>query len=157
MQIRMLSHHEIDTAVEFLQAMISAMASYGGHPAQEAEPTHQWLRDRILSTITATDHLFLVAELSPSGQLVGLLEASIARFPVVFQPKSSLHISAVYVQPSHRRSGIATSLMTTAFEWGREQGCMEADLNVLCHSPARSLYEELGFAPFQIEMRRTLL
>jgi len=46
--------------------------------------------------------------------------------------------------------------METTLDWGRERGCAEADLHVLQHSPAKSLYESLGFAPFEIEMRRAI-
>ncbi|MBD1842057.1 GNAT family N-acetyltransferase [Cyanobacteria bacterium FACHB-63] len=133
------------------------MASLGGHALQDPHSISNWLRKPIQSQIDSPDHLFLIAELDiSSNQLIGILEASIIELSSVFLPKSSLHIHAIYVAPQYRRSGVARSLMEAAFKWGRDKGCMEADLNVLRDSPAKLLYESLGFEDFQIEMRRKL-
>jgi ribosomal protein S18 acetylase RimI-like enzyme len=157
MQIRRLAHQEIDTVIEFLQAMLDTMASFGGHVLQDSHSVSTWFRDSIQSQIESPNHLFLVVELNASpSQLIGVLEASIIELHSVFRPKSSLHIHAIYVVPEHRRSGIARSLMEAAFKWGQDKGCTEADLNVLRNSPAKLLYEGLGFEDFQIEMRRKL-
>ncbi|WP_256871662.1 GNAT family N-acetyltransferase [Nostoc sp. TCL26-01] len=157
MQIRKLVHQEIDTVIEFLQAMLDAMASFGGHALQDPHSVSSWFRDSIQSQIESPNHLFLVAELNvSSSQLIGVLEASIIELHSVFLPKSSLHIHAIYVVPEHRCSGVARSLMKAAFQWGRDNGCTEADLNVLRNSPAKLFYEGLGFEAFQIEMRRKL-
>jgi ribosomal protein S18 acetylase RimI-like enzyme len=157
MQIRKLVHQEIDTVIEFLQAMLDAMASFGGHALQDPHSVSNWFRDSIQSQIESPDHLFLVVELNVSpSQLIGVLEASVIELHSVFLPKSSLHIHAIYVVPEHRRSRVARSLMETAFRWGRDKGCTEADLNVLRNSTAKLLYEGLGFEDFQIEMRRKL-
>ena len=94
-----------------------------------SDSVSNWFQDNIQSQLTSADHLFLVAELNPpSNPLIGVLEASITAFHPVFLAKSSLHIHAVYVVPAYRRSGVARSLMEAAFEWGREKGCIEADL-----------------------------
>ncbi|MBC6435529.1 GNAT family N-acetyltransferase [Nostoc sp. HG1] len=157
MQIRKLSHQEIDTVIEFLQAMLDEMTSFGGHVLQKPDSGSKWFRDRIQSQIDSPDHLFLGVELNPSSnQLIGTLEASIANLPPVFLPKSSLHIHAIYVDFEYRRSGVARSLMEAAFKWGRDKGCTETDLHVLQNSSAKLLYEGLGFEAFQIEMRRKL-
>jgi ribosomal protein S18 acetylase RimI-like enzyme len=157
MQIRKLSHQEIEMIVEYLQAMLDEMASFGGHGFQNSDAGSTWLRDCIQSQITAPDHLFLGGELDTvPSQLIGILEASIAHLPPVFLPKSSLHIHAIYVVPAYRRCGVARSLFEAAFQWGRDKGCTEVDLHVLQNSPAKLLYEGLGFKAFQIEMRRRL-
>ena len=157
MQIRKVSSQDTDTAVGFLQAMVNEMATYGGHPTLGSKQVSSWFRDHVHSHIESQDHIFLAAALrAPSRQLVGILEASIAGLHPVFAPHTSLHIHAVYVAPEHRRSGVARQLVEEAFEWGRRKGCVEADLNVLQQSPARTLYEGLGFKVFQIELRRRL-
>lgn len=157
MQIRKLVHQDIDIVIEFLQAMLDAMTAFGGHALQDAHSVSNWFRDSIRSQIESPNHLFLVAELTASpSQLIGVLEASVIELHSVFLQKSSLHIHAIYVVPEHRRSGVARSLMESAFIWGQEKGCAEADLNVLRNSPAKLLYESLGFEDFQIEMRRKL-
>jgi GNAT superfamily N-acetyltransferase len=157
MQIRKLSHQEIDIAIEYLQAMLDDMTSFGGHGFQASEAGATWLCDSIQPQIDSPDRLFLGAEFDASSrQLVGILEASIINLPPIFLPKSSLHIHAIYVVPAYRRSGVGRSLMESAFQWGRDKGCTEVELNVLQNSPAQSLYKGLGFAAFQIEMRREL-
>lgn len=157
MQIRKLAHQEIDTAIEFLQAMLDAMAFFDGHALQDSHFISNCLREPIQSQIDSPDHLFLVAELDSSpNQLIGILEASIIELSSVFLPKLSLHIHAIYVAPQYRRSGVARLLMEAAFKWGQDKGCTEAGLNVLQNSPAKLLYKSLGFEDFQIEMRRKL-
>jgi ribosomal protein S18 acetylase RimI-like enzyme len=158
MQIRKLAHQEIDIAIEFFQAMLDEMTSFGGHILQEPPSASKWLRDSIQSQIESPDRLFLVVELDTrSSQLIGILEASIIHLAPIFLPKSSLDIYAIYVVPEHRRSGVARSLMASALKWGQDKGCTEATLNVLWrNSPARLLYEGLGFEDCQIEMRREL-
>jgi len=157
MQIRNLSHQDVDTAIGFLQAMVDEMASCGGHPTQDLSQTSNWFRDHIGSHIDPSDFLFLIAEITPSSsQPIGILEASITGLHPVFLPRASLHIHSIYVALEHRRSGVARRLIEEAFEWGREKGCEEADLNVLQRSPAMSLYQDLGFVAFQVEMRRRL-
>ncbi|MBD2495420.1 GNAT family N-acetyltransferase [Nostoc sp. FACHB-280] len=158
MQIRKLSHQEIEIVVEYLQAMLDDMTSFGSHYVfQDSDSGSNWLRDCIQQQIDSPDHLFLGIQLdAASSQLIGIIEASIANLLSVYLPKSSLHIHAIYVVPTYRRSGVARSLFEAAFQWGRDKGCTEVDLHVLQNSPAKSLYEGLGFEAFQIEMRRKL-
>lgn len=137
--------------------MLDEMASFGGHVFQNSDAGSTWLRDCIQSQINSPDHLFLGVELDTEpSQLIGILEASIAHLPPVFLPKSSLHIHAIYVVPTYRRSGVTRSLMEATFQCGRENRCTEVDLHVLQNSPAKSLYEGFRFEAFQIEMRRKL-
>ncbi|OKH30402.1 hypothetical protein NIES2101_42450 [Calothrix sp. HK-06] len=157
-QIRRLSvKEEIEPFIKFFQAMLTEMTSFGGHPLQDANSLLSSLRYPIQEDVQSPDCLLLVAELnSPESQLIGILEANIANLYPIFLPKSSLHIRAVYVTPKFRRRGIALSLFEEAFAWGRVKGCTEVDLNVLLSSPAKVLYESLGFEAFEIEMRRKL-
>jgi GNAT superfamily N-acetyltransferase len=155
--IRSVALQDIDVAANFLSAMVKEMADVGGHSIQDSDQVSIWFRDHIHSLIDDADHLFLLAEIELASRIsVGLLEASIANLHPAFLPLSSLHIHAVYVAPRYRRAGVARSLFDRAFEWGRKNGCVEVDLNVLQHSPAKKLYQELGFEIFQVEMRRKL-
>ncbi len=107
MQIRKLAHQEIDTIVEFLQAMLDEMASFGGHVLQNPHSISNGFRDSIQSQLESPDHLFLAAELNASSSpLIGILEARITELHPIFLPKSSLHIHAIYVAPEYRRSGV---------------------------------------------------
>lgn len=55
----------------------------------------------------------------------------------------SAHINAVYVQPAHRRRGIASVLMQLAIKWARERGCTRVRLR--SSDEGRFLYERVGF------------
>jgi GNAT superfamily N-acetyltransferase len=146
---------DMEVATEFFRAMLEAMTTFGGHALQDAAVVEDWCRDRLQTKLRAPNYLFLVAETQSSPQqLTGFLEANVDSLHPVFFSTSSLHISAIYVTPDHRRMGVARLLMEAALNWGREQGCTEADLHVLQQSPAKSLYQELGFEPFEVEMRR---
>ncbi len=52
------------------------------------------------------------------------------------------------VAPTHRGRGLALAVMAALVEWGAAQGAITAYLQVLGdNTPARRLYEPLGFAP----------
>jgi ribosomal protein S18 acetylase RimI-like enzyme len=85
-----------------------------------------------------------------------LVAAQIVALAEAFAPQKTLHISAVYVVPTGRRQGLAQRLLEAALDWGRHAGCVEADLHVLVHNPARALYERLGFTVFELTMVRRL-
>jgi len=157
MKIRKFSSPDIETAIQFLAAMVDEMVISGGHPIHDVGNLTDWFAKRIKSVMDSEIHLFLIAESETiPSRLLGILEASIVELHPVFIPKTCLHINSIYVRPEYRRSGIARGLIDKAFEWGRQNDCVEADLNVLWNSPARSLYQNMGFSPFQIEMRRRL-
>ena len=86
----------------------------------------------------------------------GMLDASIQAPEEVFAPRRMVHIHALYVQPGWRKKGVGGKLLEAALEWGRQNGCQEAELNVLAGSPARALYESMGFVPFEVNLRRSL-
>jgi ribosomal protein S18 acetylase RimI-like enzyme len=157
MRIRNADRLDVEVAVEFMLAMLDEMASVEGHPLAERGQVSAWLRERITSAIHAPDHLLLVAETSSSEpQTIGVVEASITELHAVFAPKRVLHIHAIYVQPSHRRQGIARSLMVEAMQRGKLMDCEEVALNTLVGNPARRLYESMGFQVFELDMRKSL-
>jgi ribosomal protein S18 acetylase RimI-like enzyme len=58
------------------------------------------------------------------------------------------HIFMLYVDPNHRRKGIATALLNQAQQWGQQRGDTRLGLQVFTHNPeAIALYEKLGFMP----------
>ena len=68
--------------------------------------------------------------------------------------KKCFHISVVYVISEFRQQGIATALVQEALRLACDQGCQEADLNVLFNNEkARHLYKKLGFNVFQYQLR----
>jgi len=87
-------------------------------------------------------------------RIAAFLEGNIVRPYEVFTRQKIFHISIVYVIPEARRQGIATALVREALAWAGDQGCREADLNVLfTNEKARHLYKKLGFNVFQYQLR----
>jgi len=91
------------------------------------------------------------------SDVVGYLEGKINKLHEVFSYKRSFHINAVFVNPESRQRGIATLLVKEALRYASEQGCQEADLNVLFNNDkAKGLYKKLGFKVFRYELRMKL-
>lgn len=55
-------------------------------------------------------------------------------------------LDELYIEPSHRRSGIGQRLVEAAIALASEQGCIALDLEVEAdHEAAERLYRKLGF------------
>jgi GNAT superfamily N-acetyltransferase len=82
-----------------------------------------------------------------AGQVIGGGGIVISPWPSLLgqrQPRRAMILN-VYVEPCHRRRGVARKLMETMIEWCRENGFV----NVALHASeeGRQLYEQLGFKP----------
>lgn len=116
MSIRALHRSEIDRAVVLLQRMITEIAALGGPPTKGKAEVVRGFSGRIRETFDDPDHRWLVAVSDgPGHALIGLLEAAVTVPSEIFLPTSSFHIHAVYVDPDHRRMGVARTLLETAF------------------------------------------
>ena len=59
-----------------------------------------------------------------------------------------VHLVGMWVDPRHRRRGVARALVGEAVRWAQERQASEVILWVADHnSPARTLYERIGFRP----------
>ena len=67
------------------------------------------------------------------------------------------HIFLLYVDPEHRRRGIASALMHHAEDWTKKRGDRKLSLQVFVQNqPALNLYQKLGYQPQSISMVRAL-
>lgn len=68
------------------------------------------------------------------------------------------HIADLVVAPAARGRGVGEALMAAAEQWARSGGYAMLSLNVfLTNTPARGLYERLGFAPETVRYVKTLV
>lgn len=68
------------------------------------------------------------------------------------------HIFMLYVEPAHRRRGIATALMEQAQQWGKQRGDRLIALQVFTHNQgAMKLYEKFGFTSHALVMQKRLI
>jgi GNAT superfamily N-acetyltransferase len=59
-----------------------------------------------------------------------------------------MHLVGMWVDPRHRRRGVAHALVEQAVRWAEERRASEVILWVVDHNiPARRLYERVGFRP----------
>ena len=86
------------------------------------------------------------------GAVVGAVELDVRRVaPGPVTRRSSLpYVYGLFVEPAHRRRGVARRLMETAHSWVVEQGYEAVALHAT--AAGRPLYEKLGFEPTS-EMR----
>ena len=67
------------------------------------------------------------------------------------------HIFLVYVDPAHRRRGIATALMKQAQMWAQARGDRKIGLQVFHKNiAALQLYEKIGYRPNAVLMTKPL-
>lgn len=140
-----------------MRAMVRAITAIGAEaPTRDDE---KWLdiQSNITAAITHNERLYLLAEHgTDENRPVGFIEASIFSTLTVFEPRNVLHIHSLYVIDEQRHRGIATELMKHMLDLGKERGCTEAELDTIVANPARRLFEKLGFAVSEHNLRRTL-
>jgi ribosomal protein S18 acetylase RimI-like enzyme len=145
---------EAEVIVQMIRKMVTDMAGYGG----DAPATDSAAWERI--TLTVADDLkrssakYVIAE-TAAGHAVGVGGAELFAPGGAFAPKKTLHITAIYVVPQFRRSGIGSALLTSILDWGRAARSERCDLNVLTNNPAKSLYEKHGFSVLAVKMVRS--
>lgn len=67
-----------------------------------------------------------------------------------------LGVSAVEVDPAHRRDGLATAIMAALWQWGRAHGAARSYLQVAAgNAAAQALYAKLGYWPHHSYRYRT--
>jgi GNAT superfamily N-acetyltransferase len=155
--IRRATEADIPVVIGFLRQMLADMEAVGGYPVAADSEHWQDLQDEFIAHLQSFGSLHLLVETASVPQhAVGWAFARATAREPLFTPARVLHIHALYVSPTYRRRGIGRALLKALLEWGRESGCVEAELNVLVDNPARSLYREHGFSEFEIEMTRKL-
>jgi ribosomal protein S18 acetylase RimI-like enzyme len=154
-QIRNANDRDCELIVRFLRAALQDMEAAGGHAINSDETFWRDFTAKVFRTIQHNDRLYLIAQ--TGNAVVGYLEGKASALHKVFAFKKNFHLSAIYVVPEARNQGIATSLVQKALRWAAEQGCQDADLNVLVNNcNAKGLYKKLGFKVFRYEMRMQL-
>jgi GNAT superfamily N-acetyltransferase len=85
---------------------------------------------------------WLVRGRDPDGTPFASAGALIAETSMI-QVQRMATIAGVYVQPAHRRRGIARELTEAAIAWARRRSCTLVRLSA--SQPAEALYRDLGF------------
>jgi ribosomal protein S18 acetylase RimI-like enzyme len=167
-QIRRATHHDFATIIRFVHTLLSEMYALSRRELSDHSEAWRDFESRVLQALNrgendeypypcAADHLLEIAEMIGSDVLpIGLIEASSLHPTPIFRPVQTLCIHALYVLPPYRRRGVGTALLRAAIEWGQQHGCLQAQLSVMPHNPARRLYQKLGFTVYGLEMRKEM-
>jgi ribosomal protein S18 acetylase RimI-like enzyme len=155
--IRPATEYDLAVIVDFIRLMAEEMAGNGGYPVDRSPDAWSEFTEQLGAHIGRYGcGCFLAEQVEPEPRPVGAAVGYIVPLEQIFVARKRLHISAVYVIPEARGQGLGRGLIETCLNWGRNQGALEAELNVLVDNPARHLYEELGFRPHGINMVRPL-
>jgi ribosomal protein S18 acetylase RimI-like enzyme len=151
--VRGARYEEAGFATEMFRLLTIEMEQYGGRKPTIDESS--WKRVAIDIENDLKSNKYLIAETTDSNR-IGLAAGAIVNLGGAFAPKKIIHLRFVYVQPSFRRAGVGSKLISGVLEWGRSMGGDYCDLNVLAKSPARSLYRKFGFSEIAINMIKPL-
>ena len=116
-------------------------------------PAH--LAEALKRAVDEPDALWVLAW--DGDAAVGLLIAETHLEPPIFRRRHWLELSALYVQPSHRRFGVARQLVDHLSAWAEARGLDAIQLYVSAENAgARDFYARQGFTVLQEIWRRRL-
>lgn len=93
------------------------------------------------------------------GTIAGMILCTVRNSPVfpLFVPRRYGHINELVVSESFQGQGIGRRLVQRVHEWVQDQGISEIELDVYeFNTPARTLYEHLGYETMRRTMRHRL-
>jgi GNAT superfamily N-acetyltransferase len=90
----------------------------------------------------------LVAEME--GQVVGFVSAAVVANTPDRLPERHVSIGYIFVDPDHRRGGVARSLVDAVREWaGEQEGIQHLEMPVIAaDTAAAAFWRSVGFTPF---------
>jgi ribosomal protein S18 acetylase RimI-like enzyme len=113
------------------------------------------LKQQFCSSYNNPDMMWLLVK--DGNKAVGLLIAGVHTDSPLFRHRQWVEVQAVYVADSHRRMGIARSLLNRAYAWAEALHLPRVQLYVTASNDrAQSVYTEEGFATSQAIMRKQL-
>jgi GNAT superfamily N-acetyltransferase len=138
-RIRPATVADLDALVHHRVAMFRDM----GTPLDEAAVSHAF-RIWLATKLPDGTYMGWIVHL-PSGEAVGGAGITLLPWPPGPQGMGDrlAFVYNVYIEPQHRRRGLARRLMETIHAWCRQQGITSAALN--SSAEGQRLYESLGY------------
>jgi ribosomal protein S18 acetylase RimI-like enzyme len=155
MVIRNASWGEAKIIVQLIRLMVADMEVYGGNAPAEDDSAWEELAAGIAKELNDQSSRYVFAQLN-NGEIAGVAAAKLITLSGAFAPKTTAHLSVIYVRPQFRRQRIGNALMVSMLEWATSAGAVEFNLDVLTNNPAKSLYAKHGFTAVQVKMVRPL-
>lgn len=100
-----------------------------------------------LPIMPRNNSLLNLVALADNGDVIGFAEASLRRDYVNGCATSPVgFLEGIYVEPAHRKTGVARSLVKAVAEWRRTQGCAEfASDSLIENTDSHRMLKALGF------------
>ena len=109
----------------------------------------------IEALIASGDACVAIAEID--GAAVGCGLARKKASPIYVDPPFHAYVGLIFVDPAHRGKGVSKTIISMLTDWARDAGLLEIRLEVYPKNAAAvRAYEKAGFAPYMLEMRRSL-
>lgn len=129
----------------YIRKMLEYTASLGGYAGNRSEERWVELAARVGEEIRSNPrHAYFLARDS-GGIAVGLGAAQITEAHLALEPRTTLHVSTLFVEPDRRQAGIGKRILEELITFGKARGVDEIDLGVEANNPAVKLYLEAGF------------
>ncbi len=91
------------------------------------------------------------------AELVGMLAGYTSAGSPTRPRSRSACLRSLYVDPSHRRAGVAAALVDRFVAWASAQNCTDVFVDsYAANEAARGLYERMGFEPLSVRRARIL-
>jgi GNAT superfamily N-acetyltransferase len=124
----------------------------GGRRVSRDDAVWEQIVTEMQALVSDPSQLFLVAE--DSGKPEGFVHAAAYETSPIYEPARVLRVENVYLSPVIRGGKLADDLVNTALDWGRREGCVEADCQTLVQNRARHLLERGHFHVAGLHLRR---
>ncbi len=145
---------DCDAVITLFEALHAYNASLDPHFAL-SDDWQTILREQFRSTYDDPDMLWILVK--EGNTAVGLLIAAVHTDSPLFRHRRWVEVQALYVADSHRRMGIARSLLDFAYAWAQALHLPRIQLYVTASNlRAQSVYSDEGFATSQAIMRKKL-
>ncbi len=132
-------------------AMHNEMAAQGMLLRLAPEGAAIWLK----SVGAGLERFGRLAVAERDGTIIGFAHAAVKLAPEHLGGLRIGHISHVYVEPKHRRTGIARSLASNLHEWLRAKEVASIELQVVHGNIAgAAFWRALGYADELLQMRK---
>ena len=129
-------------------ALVDLLDAYARDPAGGGEALADVAKQRLVSELAARPHAFSILAWSGS-EPVGLVNCLEGFSTFAARPLVNVH--DVVVREGWRGHGVGARMLALAEQESRRRGAVKMTLEVLSgNQPAWSLYQRLGFAPYQL-------
>jgi len=117
----------------------------------------RFLRKQIRSRKAAVFVAEEDAGIGKAGKLVGHIMVTIQKRPPIYVHDSEAGIGELFVDPAHRREGIATALMKEALGWAKTKKAYSMSIMLSSrNSRALATYKKSGFSIHAFKMNKII-